>query len=73
MVQLAATVPAAVLAEHTITMGGDTCPFYPGVTYRDWKLDDDPAGQPVDTVRAIRDDIPDHVHALIAELIPGDA
>jgi hypothetical protein len=34
-----------------ITMGcGDTCPYFPGVSYRDWKLDD-PAGQPLDVVR----------------------
>jgi len=53
-----------------ITMGcGDTCRYFPGVSYRDWKLDD-PAGQPLDTVRAIRDDIAKHVNNLIAELLP---
>jgi arsenate reductase len=65
--------PDAVRASDVvITMGcGDTCPYYPGVSYRDWKLDD-PAGQPLDTVRAIRDDIADRVRALIAELLPAN-
>ncbi len=64
--------PDAVRASDVvITMGcGDTCPYYPGVSYREWKLDD-PAGQPLDTVRAIRDDIADHVRALVAELLPS--
>jgi arsenate reductase len=54
-----------------ITMGcGDACPYFPGVSYRDWKLSD-PAGQPLHTVRAIRDDIADHVKALLTELIPA--
>jgi len=52
-----------------ITMGcGDTCPYFPGVSYRDWKLPD-PAGQPLATVRSIRDDIADRVRALITELL----
>lgn len=51
-----------------ITMGcGDTCPFYPGVRYLDWVLDD-PAGQGVDAVRPIRDEIERRVRELIAEL-----
>lgn len=65
-----------VLTEQTvqssdvvITMGcGDTCPYFPGVTYRDWKVDD-PAGQPLDVVRQIRDDIAARVRALIDELL----
>jgi arsenate reductase len=59
-------------SDVVITMGcGDTCPYYPGVTYRDWKLPD-PAGQPLTTVRNIRDDIADHVRALITELLPAN-
>ncbi|ETZ96994.1 low molecular weight phosphotyrosine phosphatase family protein [Mycobacterium kansasii 824] len=64
--------PQAVQASDVvITMGcGDACPYFPGVSYRDWKLDD-PAGQPLDVVRAIRDDIIRHVDALITELLPA--
>ncbi|MGB3475053.1 MAG: ACR3 family arsenite efflux transporter [Mycobacterium sp.] len=66
------TADAVASSDVVITMGcGDACPYFPGVTYRDWKLDD-PAGQPLDTVRAIRDDIAAHVNDLIAELLPGD-
>ncbi|GAB2631228.1 arsenate reductase ArsC [Nocardia goodfellowii] len=51
-----------------ITMGcGDACPYFPGVDYRDWKLDD-PAGQGIEAVRPIRDRIRDHVEKLIFEL-----
>jgi arsenate reductase (thioredoxin) len=64
------TPDAVETSDVVITMGcGDACPYYPGVSYRDWKLDD-PAGQPLETVRAIRDDIADRVRALIAELLP---
>ncbi|OBG67314.1 heat-shock protein HtpX [Mycobacterium sp. E1715] len=57
-------------SDVVITMGcGDTCPYFPGVSYRDWKVPD-PAGQPLATVRAIRDDIAQRVRALIAELLP---
>lgn len=60
---------AVATSDVVITMGcGDTCPFYPGVSYRDWKLDD-PAGQPLDVVRRIRDDIAALVRALIDELL----
>ncbi|WP_172826240.1 ACR3 family arsenite efflux transporter [Mycobacterium colombiense] len=56
-------------SDVVITMGcGDTCPYFPGVSYRDWRLRD-PAGQPVETVRAIREDIAEHVRALIEELL----
>ncbi|WP_026875674.1 arsenate reductase ArsC [Jiangella gansuensis] len=55
-------------SDVVITMGcGDACPFYPGKRYEDWKLDD-PAGQGIDAVRAIRDDIRGRVEALIADL-----
>ncbi len=51
-----------------ITMGcGDTCPYFPGKRYEDWKLDD-PAGQPLETVRRIRDDIRARVEDLVARL-----
>ena len=64
------TGDAVQASDVVITMGcGDTCPYFPGVCYRDWKLDD-PAGQPLDAVRAIRDDIVDRVQALIIELVP---
>jgi arsenate reductase len=57
-------------SDVVITMGcGDTCPYFPGVFYRDWQLDD-PAGQPVEVVRRIRDDIAERVRALIDELAP---
>lgn len=65
------TPDALEASDVVITMGcGDTCPYYLGVSYRDWKLDD-PAGQPLDTVRIIRDDIAERVRALIAELLPN--
>lgn len=53
-----------------ITMGcGDTCPVFPGKRYEDWQLTD-PAGQPIDVVRQIRDDIRDRVRELVAQLLP---
>ena len=58
-------------SDHIITMGcGDTCPVFPGKHYEDWKLDD-PAGQPIDEVRRIRDDIRDRVTQLLAGLTPA--
>jgi arsenate reductase len=55
-------------ADVVVTMGcGDACPFYPGKRYEDWPLDD-PAGQPVETVRRVRDEIEAHVRALLTEL-----
>ena len=51
-----------------ITMGcGDACPYFPGKRYEDWKLDD-PAGQGIESVRPIRDDIKGRVEELIASL-----
>ena len=65
------TAQAVQTSDVVITMGcGDTCPYFPGVSYRDWKLDD-PAGQPLDVVRHIRDDIAQRVRALINELLPA--
>ncbi len=59
-------------SDVVITMGcGDTCKFYPGKRYEDWVLDD-PAGQGVDAVRPIRDEIRRRVEVLISELIPVD-
>jgi arsenate reductase len=58
-------------ADAVITMGcGDACPIYPGKRYEDWELDD-PAGQPVEVVRRIRDEIDGRVQKLLAELIPA--
>jgi arsenate reductase len=52
-----------------ITMGcGDACPFYPGKRYLDWDLPD-PAGQDIDTVRRIRDQIRSRVQVLAGELL----
>jgi len=57
-------------ADVVITMGcGDACPVYPGKRYEDWALDD-PAGQDLDTVRRIRDEIDARVQSLIVELLP---
>jgi arsenate reductase (thioredoxin) len=65
------TGDAVQTSDVVITMGcGDACPYFPGVSYRDWKLAD-PAGQPLDAVRAIRDDIAARVQALMIELVPA--
>jgi protein-tyrosine-phosphatase len=62
------TTDAVKASDVVITMGcGDTCPFYPGKRYEDWVLDD-PAGQDLDHVRPIRDQIRQRVKNLIAEL-----
>lgn len=55
-------------SDVVITMGcGDTCPIYPGKRYEDWKVED-PAGQDLEAVRTIRDDIRDRVDKLLASL-----
>ena len=65
------TDEAVEAADAVITMGcGDACPTYPGKRYLDWELDD-PAGKPVEQVRAIRDEIDRRVQALLAELVPA--
>ena len=62
------TDEAVEASDVVITMGcGDTCKFYPGKRYEDWVLDD-PAGQGIDAVRPIRDEIRRRVQALIADL-----
>jgi arsenate reductase len=62
------TVDAVKASDVCITMGcGDTCPVFPGKRYLDWTLDD-PAGQGIEQVRPIRDEIERRVRALISEL-----
>ncbi|MFK4087973.1 arsenate reductase ArsC [Kribbella sp. NPDC020789] len=62
------TEDAVRASDVVITMGcGDECPYFPGKRYLDWKLDD-PAGQGLDAVRAIRDEIDARVRALLDEL-----
>jgi protein-tyrosine-phosphatase len=62
------TTEAVIASDVVVTMGcGDTCPFYPGKRYGDWVLPD-PAGQGIDAVRPIRDEIKARVTALIADL-----
>ena len=58
------TTEAVIASDVVVTMGcGDTCPFYPGKRYEDWVLQD-PAGQGIDAVRPIRDEIKARVTAL---------
>lgn len=65
------TVQSVVDSDVVITMGcGDACPIYPGKRYEDWALED-PAGQGIESVRAIRDEIRGRVEALIAEIAPA--
>ncbi|WP_033440853.1 arsenate-mycothiol transferase ArsC [Saccharothrix sp. NRRL B-16314] len=72
---ITAEVPSKLTTEDVeasdvvITMGcGDICPVFPGKRYLDWELED-PAGQGVDAVRPIRDDIDRRVRNLLAELL----
>ncbi|MEV8144784.1 arsenate reductase ArsC [Specibacter sp. NPDC078709] len=63
------TTDAVRESDVVITMGcGDSCPIFPGKRYEDWELED-PAGQGVDSVRPIRDDIKARIQTLIAELL----
>lgn len=58
-------------SDVVITMGcGDACPVFPGKRYEDWELDD-PAGQDIDSVRRIRDDIRVRIEKLVVELVEG--
>ncbi|WP_306318491.1 MULTISPECIES: arsenate reductase ArsC [unclassified Streptomyces] len=66
------TVDAVRESDVCITMGcGDTCPVFPGKRYLDWELED-PAGQGVESVRPIRDEIKVLVEGLIAEIAPEE-
>ncbi|MEU4113449.1 arsenate reductase ArsC [Kitasatospora sp. NPDC028055] len=62
------TTEAVQASDVVITMGcGDACPYFPGKRYLDWKLDD-PAGQGVDAVRPIRDEIERRIRGLLTDL-----
>jgi arsenate reductase len=62
------TTEAVQASDVVITMGcGDACPYYPGKRYEDWKLND-PAGQGIESVRPIRDEIRARTQELIASL-----
>jgi arsenate reductase (thioredoxin) len=59
-------------ADVIVTMGcGDSCPYFPGKRYVEWDLPD-PKGQPIDAVRALRDEIGRRVDALVSERLGGD-
>lgn len=63
------TPEAVQQSDVVITMGcGDACPYYPGKRYEDWKLDD-PAGQGIEPVRVIRDEIKARVEVLLSEIL----
>ena len=65
------TDEAVRAADVVVTMGcGDACPVYPGRRYLDWDIED-PVGKPLESIRAIRDDIDARVRALLNELAPG--
>jgi len=67
------TTEAVQVSDVVITMGcGDVCPIFPGKRYEDWELED-PAGQGIDAVRPIRDEIRRRVESLIGELLPATA
>ncbi len=64
------TTDAVRVSDAVITMGcGDACPIFPGKRYEDWELED-PAGQGIEAVRPIRDEIRGRVEALLADLVP---
>jgi protein-tyrosine-phosphatase len=73
-IDISAEIPKILTAEAVqasdvcVTMGcGDACPIFPGKTYLDWRLDD-PAGQGLDAIRPIRDEIEHRVQKLIKDL-----
>jgi arsenate reductase len=67
------TTDAVQASDVVITMGcGDSCPIFPGKRYLDWHLED-PAGQGLEAVRPIRDDIKARVQALLVELLPDQS
>ncbi len=67
------TVDAVRESDVVITMGcGDTCPIFPGKRYEDWELTD-PAGQGIDVVRQVRDEIRVRIETLLEELLPAQA
>ncbi|TFC77643.1 arsenate reductase ArsC [Cryobacterium cheniae] len=67
------TTEAVQESDVVITMGcGDTCPIFPGKRYEDWELAD-PAGQGIESVRPIRDEIKARIQALLAEILPARA
>ncbi|BDZ66023.1 arsenate reductase ArsC [Agromyces mangrovi Wang et al. 2018] len=64
------TTEAVLESDVVITMGcGDACPVFPGKRYEDWELDD-PAGQGIEAVRPIRDEIRRRIEGLLSELLP---
>ncbi|MEG0029077.1 MAG: arsenate reductase ArsC, partial [Aurantimicrobium sp.] len=66
------TDEAVEASDVVITMGcGDACKFYPGKRYEDWQLDD-PAGQGIEAVRPIRDNIRERIEQLISEIAPAN-
>lgn len=63
------TTDSVSRSDVVVTMGcGDTCPYFPGKRYEDWELTD-PAGQSIEVVRAVRDDISGRVAALVDDLL----
>ncbi len=67
------TTAAVKASDVVVTMGcGDACPIFPGKRYEDWDLED-PAGQGIDVVRRVRDDIRGRIQELLAQLLPAEA
>ena len=67
------TTDVVQASDVVITMGcGDACPIFPGKRYLDWDLED-PAGQGVEAVRPIRDEIKARIQVLLAELLPDQS